>query len=938
VRWQWRISGAWTYGAQQDIFASNAYAIRIFSDGRIALKSWADGTTDCAVSSVRAGSDVTLLMQRRFAGTAISEVWAYDTASGALVQSATCTGPAGTPNNAGSHVTVAAPAGGSLAYMRVYSTASPLGSAPSNKWGGDLNDWEFEGNGDDQTSHLPLTGGEAAYGSTPALPPVASFGAYPDSRTWVIRADGASYEPLVVHSKAFSSTDNAVLSCSWTREAGPGPLNFGDPTSCTSTTVGGTMPGTYTISLHVSDGASSSVVGIKYGGVQVDAAGYVLVPSAMRSIVGLLIPWGTSPWPWFDLTERADADAMQPWQSKPPRGVPLSGTLTFHADGTVLGYGTHFRSELSPGGGIGLNWPAPDGTTGMWRTQVNSITDDTHAVLSLTVNNGYGTRPGLPWVGITAESIKLEDFTHWGNHSDSTPSDWNFYDNALGLYRLYYRTGIDTYLEQARALADGWYHLALDHGYNLFGGQTPKWMGLAGIIARAVEGHKEHYWKGLHYWFSYPIGWNTQFTTAYIAPVRPLEPRDAGFQLRAVALAARSDPDAGRRALYCGWVVNSLLNFWPSAQDPTGRLEEDIYSENQGYGGARDFSTGYFGASAWRATIAVGGGLTAAYDSLREACSATPRSAEAERTALREVVLFADYAKRYAVGPDQQTYYEEGYTTNTQSPLQGAGTGSQMTPVLSGSITLTAGSAAVVGSGTHFTHYFIGAPCHATASWCHAGAVVGTPLAHAGSPISAPAKWLGVSGNHGGFSPCNIIQQVVSVDSDTHLTLTTVWPPECGSGTTHPSAYAWNVSWQNPTACAPAVTPFCSGPSWDWAHDMPNLWMWLAERSGPERAAQLRDWAGRMLGADYGGPAGGPGTTTACGGPFCMGKHGNFDWSMNFCGSTPPPCQHYGGVVGPGGVMGKSYGMSAGSGDATVAIARWARSVPPAGHGLSGSK
>src|SRR5215831_16543990 len=111
--------------------------------------------------------------------------------------------------------------------------------------------------------------------------------------------------------------DNATITCAWTQQSGPGTLTFGSPSSCSSTTIGSTTTGTYTVRLTINDGTEGHV-DVKYGGVQVDSSGYVVVPSNMQAIVGKLIPWGMSPWPWFDLTERGDA--MSIYQPNPPTG------------------------------------------------------------------------------------------------------------------------------------------------------------------------------------------------------------------------------------------------------------------------------------------------------------------------------------------------------------------------------------------------------------------------------------------------------------------------------------------------------------------------------------------------------------------------------------------------------------------------------------------
>ena len=163
-------------------------------------------------------------------------------------------------------------------------------------------------------------------------------------------------------SSSFSSTDNAVLTYQWAQSNGPSGGNFANPTAA-STTFTSSNPGTYLLQLTVTDNlGNSSSSQVKYGGVTLDSNGLVVVPDPSVSyLLGPLTMWGTSPWPWFDLTERADADSLLPYVTAydPNPGTQLSGTLTVSvANGNVyvppvvVGTGTHFTTELSPGNGI----------------------------------------------------------------------------------------------------------------------------------------------------------------------------------------------------------------------------------------------------------------------------------------------------------------------------------------------------------------------------------------------------------------------------------------------------------------------------------------------------------------------------------------------------------------------------------------------------------
>src|SRR5262249_16782761 len=78
---------------------------------------------------------------------------------------------------------------------------------------------------------------------------------------------------------------------------------------------------------------------------------------------------------------------------------------------------------------------------------------------------------------------------------NASPS--NFYDNVASFYALYYRSGIDDYLNAARTLADGFWELILDSGGNFRYGEQfstfPRNMSILGMYLRAMDGRSDMY-------------------------------------------------------------------------------------------------------------------------------------------------------------------------------------------------------------------------------------------------------------------------------------------------------------------------------------------------------------------------------------------------------------------------------------------------------------
>jgi hypothetical protein len=660
------------------------------------------------------------------------------------------------------------------------------------------------------------------------------------------------------------------------------------------------VAGSYVLRLAVTDDSNRTASKqLKYGAVTLDASGFVVVQNpAMEVLLGPLTMWGTSPWPWFDLTEKADADVLIQYQTTyPAQGTQLSGLLTVlsadqYAPPIVLGSGTHFTRELRAGDGIAFSWPAPDGLTGQWRATVTAIADDTH----LSVDVAGNPHP-FPFVNVPAFKVDRSQYTFWGDNQN-VGTNWNFYDNALALYRLYYRTGVDDYLTAARTLADGWYHFALDHGYNIL---PPRYASLQGIIARAVDGRPE-YWQGIMAYMNYPIGWSAQFgQRTPLLQGSQIEPRENGYMLRWASLLTVAHPDAAVRAQWCGAVTNAVTNVWPYVQDDLGNFEEDVYNENPGY--AYKAYNGRFGSSPWRGTLALLG-LQQAYQALY--APTVCNKPDVARIALAPIQKFVDFVHNYGTGTDRGQLYSVGYETVGQDPLSAPGV-NQSTPNTFGTLSVTSGNKQVSGTNTNFQTVFWGMPGLAGSRPKTTSSSV--PQQY-GSPVTKPVAYIGIPAGNG----CNLVLKVANVQSDTKLMLAEPWPTYCPSASNITSSVGWVATWEANKNCGSLATYCEGGPSGDrdLTHDLhaAYLWTWLVTAQ-----PKYLDWATDSLGADYGGPAGGPGSSGPGAGPLADGRTGNFADPLPACGT--PPC----GGNGPVNAMGKALGMSAGAGNATNAIA-----------------
>ncbi len=797
-------------------------------------------------------------------------------------------------------------AGVKVDYVRLFSKIDPLGTIPSPNPNGDLGDWELDGNGADSSGYGEnLTfPGPTAFVNTILYPPVVGFSpAQPEVRSLVVSPTDSvgcfvstSYSPhfctvvsgqtAILRSTAYSPNLNDNLKYSWTQTGGPAVLGITDASSPNTTLSNLNQFGEYDLQLTVSDNEGNSSSGtIEVGVVTVDPDKPCLiadVPQQIAYITGPLTPWGSGrcdPWPWYDMAEAANAIELQSAFSLPTSGqTPNPGTITLNNAQiqygvTLTGNGTHFTtdcagmpSNLAPNAPSCANafifvwWNAEDGPgSGRSIQQIQSVTDDTHA----TLNSGLKYFPPPPYSGLQYSIIDVNEFyTPFALAANGLGGsyNWNYYDNVVAFYRLYYRTGVTLFLNQARALADAWYLYALDHGYSNIAYSVspdvgvPRLKGLAGIMIRALDGHPE-YWPAIE-----------TMTTAFgtgTPPPGDFDPRETGYITSYDALAARLDPNASSRAAYCTSVSNAIQYFWAPQQMSNGGFWTNNYAVNQNLP-----SVGQ-GSEPWILSVAAKA-FEDAYGVLNDpsACNNQPVANQSLAMTGRLLSFIYNYGGGgiRSIPPSngggqgiQGLFYMVGYTASGENPITGAG-----------SISGTAGQSTITGNGTNFTAQF---HCNST--------------------------------DYIAINAVNELHLVTSCQGPSSLTLA----DHIGSSFSGSSYLESPIDAS--TDCGPSLSSVCfGGASPDLSTIATANYGWYYAMTGD---VQYQIWGDDLFSGAFGGPAGGPGSTGPAVGPGASGSTtGAYGYlsALPTCGTSSPPC---GGLGGPiGNRWGRDFGVGSG--------------------------
>lgn len=477
-----------------------------------------------------------------------------------------------------------------LGYFRLYSELLATGQKlPTNAPGGDLADWEFPGNTTDASGRgLNLSFSGVLFSSTPVYDPVAALG--------LERTMRAGFTTVLNASRSYSLAGDDALAYSWQQLSGPTTLIWGNRLSM-QTLISASIFGSYRIRLTVTDsnGRSSSTE-VTLGAVASDDNGIVVhVNPDIEKLFGPMIRFGANPWPWFDDRHMALADKFGALQSsaswQPLWEIPATGTVSItRGSATITGVGTGFKSAFCGGGNSWDNdrriiiWYPVAGIPGKFGRRmydVASCASDTTLILTRAWNTS-ASASNLNYTIITNAEMSV-----WiGNQSNI-----NFYDNVMAFYSLYYRSGIEVYLQYARTLADRWWSSPfVDEGRTCSDneGSTcmfPRNRAMTGLVARALDGRPDM-WPGLRFWWDvdrYSIKVNLELGDL----------REKAYQVAFVSLCGIFDPDLVHRAA-CAADVTSALGIWANQQKPTGEWQNltHQYSTWNGFPGTVSVTNG----------------------------------------------------------------------------------------------------------------------------------------------------------------------------------------------------------------------------------------------------------------------------------------------------------------------------------------------------------
>lgn len=161
-------------------------------------------------------------------------------------------------------------------------------------------------------------------------------------------------------------------------------------------------------------------------------------------------------------------------------------------------------------------------------------------------------------------------------------SNTNLYDNVLAFYSMYYRSGIDTYLEYARTLADRWWTTDRINQGNTCDSNgllpcfSPRNRSLTGLVLRAVDGRPEM-WPGIRELVNKDI---FLLQVVYDPQAYIYDLREYAAIVNEVALCAMFDPDNTQKSTCRNALIESLAETWGPKQSADGSWLNPTY----GYG------------------------------------------------------------------------------------------------------------------------------------------------------------------------------------------------------------------------------------------------------------------------------------------------------------------------------------------------------------------
>jgi hypothetical protein len=188
-------------------------------------------------------------------------------------------------------------------------------------------------------------------------------------------------------------------------------------------------------------------------------------------------------------------------------------------------------SIIRPSRSIVRHWTRPDGTIGQQAESVSSCESDTqmyHSNIFSYILGPQTNRTYSFWNGI------------W--FSDYGP---NYYDEVLGEYAGYFRSGYKLFLSNARAIGDYWPKSPdFDEGWL---GVAPRRTGATGMVAGAVLDGRASNWYALRRLATSAAANNYVTNANHTLLNCDADVRESSYQLSWIALAAMFDPDSASR-------------------------------------------------------------------------------------------------------------------------------------------------------------------------------------------------------------------------------------------------------------------------------------------------------------------------------------------------------------------------------------------------------
>jgi len=618
---------------------------------------------------------------------------------------------------------------------------------------------------------------------------------------------------------------------------------------------------------------AASVVG--WGQVAVNGVGIVQtgLPPAQDNLLGPLIPSGNSPWIFGDLAETGVANNMAPaaLAAAPTLGAALPGTASWASGTNTITTTADLTTALSGQSWVVFAWNTIDGAgTGRFLCPISSVSATT---ISCSENHFEPAASGVTAYLLPAPDSNGEDFQSWTTENPTLV--WNYYDVAIGLYRLYYRTGNTVYQTYARQYADITWQWTLDHGYRHV---APRASAMLSQFFRALDGHSERF-PALYNWINLQVPF-----WANPAGSPNIDNRESGYMLWDIALGAKTDTDPTRHAQYCSW-LSTYTATWNSVQAADGSWPENDYSNNFSYVSApKSFTSPFlYQGAPWREAINVKA-MEAAYESLNDPTSQGCNNLSLAIPTLAAITNAVTWQNNVGRDTnDRGIFYEVNSQSDDQDTVYHPG----------GTVSINVSSASLTGSGTNWQ----------TAGYCDGTHFIG---------METPQT----------------VYKIASCSSNTAATLTVAFG--LYGEKVNVSGSQYSIAPAAFTGCHSSAT-YCFGSTGDR-----NLtrtvcggvaWLYAQTFNSTYKA-----WADECVSATLGGPTAGltkaanlGSITLPCSGPACDGYVNDTVAAAASCYTQAAPCV-YGSYLY--GNLGKNFGEAFGAPGIDNALA-WRLVVSP---------